>query len=94
MGCWAGTRRTVMLAALTAGSIGDRPVRAGCRLRGFLRRRGAGTARTTGSGGALVLRDSQAFQARWSRPAADGVTTFTTASGRPMTFAPARCGSP
>jgi hypothetical protein len=28
-----------------------------------------------------------AFQAHWSRPSADGGTTFTTAGGRPMTFA-------
>lgn len=27
------------------------------------------------------------FDARWSRPAADGGTTFTTVSGQPMTFA-------
>jgi hypothetical protein len=45
-------------------------------------------ARTVGAGDALVLRDGHAFDARWSRPAADGGTTFTTASGRPMTFAP------
>jgi len=45
-------------------------------------------ARTTGSGDALVLRDGRAYDARWSRPAADGGTTFTTVSGRPMTFAP------
>jgi len=45
-------------------------------------------AHTTGSGDALVLRDGKAFQARWSRPAADGGTTFSTVSGQPMTFAP------
>ena len=44
-------------------------------------------AESTGSGTALVLRDGRAYQARWSRPAADGGTTFTTASGQPMTFA-------
>jgi Protein of unknown function (DUF3048) N-terminal domain/Protein of unknown function (DUF3048) C-terminal domain len=44
-------------------------------------------AESTGSGSALVLRDGQAFQARWSRPALDGGTTFTTATGQPMTFA-------
>jgi hypothetical protein len=44
-------------------------------------------AKTTGSGRALVLRDGRAFGARWSRPAADGGTTFRTASGQPMTFA-------
>jgi Protein of unknown function (DUF3048) C-terminal domain len=45
-------------------------------------------AESTGSGRALVLRNGRAYQARWSRPAADGGTAFTTASGRPMTFAP------
>ncbi len=45
-------------------------------------------AQTTGSGDALVLRNGKAFQAHWSRPAADGGTTFTTVSGEPMTFAP------
>jgi Protein of unknown function (DUF3048) N-terminal domain/Protein of unknown function (DUF3048) C-terminal domain len=45
-------------------------------------------AQSTGSGRAVVLRNGRAYQARWSRPAADGGTTFTTASGQPMTFAP------
>jgi hypothetical protein len=44
-------------------------------------------AETTGSGRALVLRNGRAFDARWSRPGADGGTTFRTASGQPMTFA-------
>src|SRR5215831_8007572 len=44
-------------------------------------------AETVGSGTATVLRNGQAFQARWSRPSANGGTTFTTASGKPMTFA-------
>jgi len=44
-------------------------------------------AETVGSGTATVLRGGQAFQARWSRPAANGGTTFTTDSGKPMTFA-------
>jgi hypothetical protein len=44
-------------------------------------------AQTTGSGKAVVLRDGRSWRARWSRPLADGGTTFTTASGRPMTFA-------
>ena len=44
-------------------------------------------AETVGSGTATVLRNGQAFQARWSRPAAGGGTTFTTDSGKPMTFA-------
>ena len=45
-------------------------------------------AESVGSGTALVLRDGKAWQAHWSRPAAGGGTTFTTASGQPMTFAP------
>ena len=45
-------------------------------------------ATTVGSGTALVLRDGEAFHARWSRPAAGGGTTFTTDTGQPMTFAP------
>lgn len=44
-------------------------------------------AETTGSGSAVVLRDGQAFTARWSRPRADRGTTFTTSAGQPMTFA-------
>ena len=44
-------------------------------------------AQSTGSGPALVLRDGKAYQARWSRPSADGGTTFSTTSGQPMTFA-------
>lgn len=45
-------------------------------------------AETTGSGTAVVLRNGRAFQARWSRPSADGGTTFTKGSGQPMPFAP------
>jgi hypothetical protein len=45
-------------------------------------------AESTGSGTALVLRDGKAWATHWSRPAAGGGTTFTTASGQPMTFAP------
>jgi hypothetical protein len=45
-------------------------------------------AQSTGSGTALVLRDGKAWTAHWSRPAANGGTTFTTASGQPMTFTP------
>jgi DUF3048 family protein len=44
-------------------------------------------AQTLGSGRAVVLRGGQAYQAHWSRPSAQGGTTFTTASGEPMTFA-------
>ena len=45
-------------------------------------------AESTGSGTALVLRDGKAWLAHWSRPTANGGTTFTTTSGEPMTFAP------
>jgi len=45
-------------------------------------------AESTGAGNATVLRDGLAYQAHWSRPAPDGGTTFTTATGQPMTFAP------
>jgi hypothetical protein len=44
-------------------------------------------AQSTGAGTGLVLRGGQAYTVRWSRPDADGGTTFTTASGQPMTFA-------
>ncbi len=44
-------------------------------------------AESTGSGTALVLRDGKAYDTRWSRPQADGGTTFTTAAGQRMTFA-------
>ncbi len=42
---------------------------------------------TTGTGRATVLRDGKAYDAKWSRPADDKGTTFTTADGKPMTFA-------
>src|SRR5215831_144825 len=45
-------------------------------------------AKSTGSGGAVILRNGRAWAAHWSRPSAGGGTTFTTASGRPATFAP------
>ena len=44
-------------------------------------------AESVGSGTALVLRDGRAWTTHWSRPAADGGTTFSTASGQRMTFA-------
>jgi len=44
-------------------------------------------AKTVGSGTAVVLRNGVAYHVRWSRPTADGGTTFTTRSGKPMTFA-------
>jgi hypothetical protein len=45
-------------------------------------------AESTGSGTALVLRDGEAWTTHWSRPNANGGTTFTTTSGSRMTFAP------
>jgi Protein of unknown function (DUF3048) N-terminal domain/Protein of unknown function (DUF3048) C-terminal domain len=55
----------------------------------FLERGGrAPHAQSTGSGSAVILRNGRAWTARWSRPRAGGGTTFTTASGRPATFAP------
>jgi Protein of unknown function (DUF3048) C-terminal domain/Protein of unknown function (DUF3048) N-terminal domain len=44
-------------------------------------------AESVGSGAALVLRDGREWTGHWSRPASDGGTTFTTASGQRMTFA-------
>jgi hypothetical protein len=44
-------------------------------------------AETVGSGSALVLRGGREWHAHWSRPGADGGTTFSTDSGQPMTFA-------
>lgn len=41
-----------------------------------------------GSGSALVLRDGVAFRAQWSRASTTAPTTFTTAGGKPMPFAP------
>ncbi len=45
-------------------------------------------ARTTGSGRALVLRDGQSFPAVWSRPSPQAGTTYTTATGTAISFAP------
>ncbi|MCO6011398.1 DUF3048 domain-containing protein [Actinoallomurus purpureus] len=44
--------------------------------------------RTVGTGTATVLRDGKAYDARWSRASEGQGTTYTTPSGRPMTFAP------
>lgn len=44
-------------------------------------------AESVGSGTALVLRNGKAWTTHWSRPTANGGTTFTTASGQRMTFA-------
>jgi hypothetical protein len=43
---------------------------------------------STGRGTATVLRNGKVYQARWSRPSWLKGTTFTTMSGKPMTFAP------
>jgi hypothetical protein len=43
---------------------------------------------SVGSGSAVVLRNGQAFEVHWSRPSADGGTTYTLPSGQRMTFAP------
>lgn len=45
-------------------------------------------ALTAGHGPAVVLRDGQAFDARWSRPEPPAPTTFTRPDGSPMPFAP------
>jgi hypothetical protein len=45
-------------------------------------------AESTGSGSAVVLRNGTSYPARWSRPTPGAGTTFTTAGGQPMTFAP------
>jgi Protein of unknown function (DUF3048) C-terminal domain len=45
-------------------------------------------AESAGSGTALILRNGKAWPAHWSRPTANGGTSFTTTSGQPMTFAP------
>jgi hypothetical protein len=42
---------------------------------------------TVGSGRAVVLRDGRAYHLHWSRPRADGGTSFTLPDGRPMRFA-------
>jgi hypothetical protein len=47
-------------------------------------------ADTVGAGRAVVLRAGRSYSGRWSRPRADGGTTFTTATGQPMTFAHGR----
>ncbi len=44
-------------------------------------------AESTGTGTGIVLRGERAYAIRWSRPDVNGGTTFTTTSGRTMTFA-------
>jgi hypothetical protein len=43
-------------------------------------------AESTGAGTGVVLRGRTAYPVRWSRPHADGGTTFITMSGQVMTF--------
>jgi hypothetical protein len=45
-------------------------------------------AQSSGSGTAVVLRGGQAYPVRWSRPSADGGTSYTLPDGQRMTFAP------
>ncbi|UFQ19300.1 MULTISPECIES: DUF3048 domain-containing protein [Streptomyces] len=42
---------------------------------------------TVGEGGARVLRDGHAYEARWKRASAEDGTRFTTPDGRPLPFA-------
>jgi hypothetical protein len=42
---------------------------------------------TVGHGRAVVLRDGRAYETDWSRPSADGGTTFTRPDGSRMPFA-------
>jgi hypothetical protein len=44
-------------------------------------------AESTGSGTGVVLRGGRAYAIRWSRPDANGGTTFTTTYGQTMSFA-------
>ena len=44
-------------------------------------------ANTVGSGTAIVLRDGRAYRVHWSRPTADGGTTYTLPDGQRMPFA-------
>ncbi|MFI9555443.1 DUF3048 domain-containing protein [Nonomuraea endophytica] len=43
---------------------------------------------STGKGSAIVLRDGKAYKAKWERESEESGTTFTTAEGEPMNFAP------
>lgn len=45
-------------------------------------------AQTVGQGDAVVLRDGQAFNGHWSRPAPPAGTAFTLPDGKPLPFAP------
>jgi hypothetical protein len=43
--------------------------------------------KTVGTGKALIFRDGQVFEGRWSRPKASAATTYTV-GGEPAVFAP------
>jgi len=45
-------------------------------------------AESTGSGRAVILRDGRAYTVHWSRPNANGGTTYTLPDGKRMLFAP------
>jgi hypothetical protein len=45
-------------------------------------------AQSIGSGRAVILRDGRAYTVHWSRPTADGGTTYTLPNGERMLFAP------
>jgi Protein of unknown function (DUF3048) N-terminal domain/Protein of unknown function (DUF3048) C-terminal domain len=45
-------------------------------------------AQSAGSGRAVILRDGRAYTVRWSRPDANGGTTYTLPDGKRMLFAP------
>ncbi len=45
-------------------------------------------AESVGSGRAVILRNGRAYTVHWSRPTADGGTTFTLPGGKRMLFAP------
>ncbi|MGW3471351.1 DUF3048 C-terminal domain-containing protein [Saccharopolyspora sp. NPDC000995] len=45
-------------------------------------------AETVGGGRAVVLREGLSFEARWSRPAPEVGTAYTTPAGEPIPFAP------
>lgn len=45
-------------------------------------------ANTVGEGRAVVLRDGKSYDARWSRPAPEAGTEYTTSDGDPIAFAP------
>ncbi|GAA2815654.1 DUF3048 domain-containing protein [Crossiella cryophila] len=80
------------LAAAEGGAVSVRTVvvqKVIVRSSGSQDSRGSGSpfAQTVGSGDVTVLRDGRSYPGRWSRPAADGGTTFTQPGGQPLPFA-------